>query len=331
MSQPVANRLGPLVTVMICAASLAPGCKGDAPQGASPSASVALPATKATASASASAATPATPPELGGATIAIPSGSFEMGSNEPYVGQTPIHKVTLSAYRIDRDEVTAAHYAECVAAGKCASATSINGTWADAAEQALWNPFCNLKRKGGELHPMNCVDHAQATAFCGWAGKRLPTEAEWEYAARGSDGRMYPWGNEAPTVKLVNACDSTCKAEIGKSRGWGKLFAEDDGFVGTAPVGSLPDGKSPAGLHDMSGNVWEWVADGHDMSFYGKSPERDPKGPTAVKNRVTRGGSWNDFDPKFLRATVRPGFGPDNRFANVGFRCAKDDAAAAPL
>ena len=86
-------------------------------------------------------------------------------------------------------------------------------------------------------------------------------------------------------------------------------------------------GKSPAGLHDMSGNVWEWVADGHDMSFYGKSPERDPKGPTAVKNRVTRGGSWNDFDPKFLRATVRPGFGPDNRFANVGFRCAKDDAA----
>ena len=172
-------------------------------------------------------------------------------------------------------------------------------------------PYCNYGRAGRRDHPMNCVTYHGAQTYCAWAGGRLPTEAEWEFAARGDDGRAFPWGDDPPSCARVVMEDSV-----------------DDGcgMDRTAAVGSKPRGATPEGVEDLAGNVWEWVADWYDENYYARSPDRDPDGPPTGTRRVTRGGAWLSSEPAGLRGAFRDHEEPEYVGNGVGFRCAWDDA-----
>jgi formylglycine-generating enzyme required for sulfatase activity len=176
-------------------------------------------------------------------------------------------------------------------------------------------------------HPINCVDWKQADTYCRWARKRLPTEAEWEYAARGTDGRVYPWGNELPTEQRLNACGPECVAMAKRvlNQDWTQvqMYRTSDGWETTAPVGSFPSGASPFGALDMAGNVWEWTADWY--GDYSKAQETNPHGAKTGTFRVVRGGGWTNFGAGLVGAADRVGLVASNRFYNVGFRCARGD------
>ncbi len=226
-----------------------------------------------------------TSPVGGMVLVYVPAGEFTMGSTDDDRDadddEKPQHKVTLDAFWIDRTEVTKDQYQKCVAAGKCAA------------------PSCSGTGQGN--HPVVCVRWQDAADYCAWAGGRLPTEAEWEKAARGTDGRKYPWGNETPDCGLVNF----------------------SGCVGnTSAVGSYPSGASLYGTLDMAGNVWEWVADWYNESYYSGSPGRNPTGPTSGQYRVLRGGSWNNVQGD-VRAAYRNWFVPGGWNVLDGFRCAR--------
>ena len=155
------------------------------------------------------------------------------------------------------------------------------------------------------LHPNRPVVYVtwyEAAAYCAWAGCRLAAEAEWEFAARGSGGRKYPWGDEQPTPQLAN-------------------YRETEASAAT-PVGLFPLGATPEGILDLAGNVWEWVADWYVKGYYGSSPSENPKVPETGEFRVVRGGSWNG-DSRYLRAASRDRFLPDDRRDYTGFRCAR--------
>jgi len=261
------------------------------------------------------------PPDM----VRVPAGRFQMGSPDG-VGDAeehPQHEVMLSAYCIDRTEVTVKAYAECVAASGC-SAALLTVSWIGypAAAVKRDSRFCN--RDDRPDHPINCVDWNQATAYCAWAGKRLPSEAEWEHAARGSDGRIYPWGNQAPSANRLNACGSECvaMAKRERARDFAKMYDASDRWETTAPVGRFPDGASPFGALDMAGNVWEWTAD--RSGPYTAAAAVDPHGAPAGAFRVLRGGGWINDDVGQVRAAFRHRHEASVRLNHVGFRCARD-------
>jgi formylglycine-generating enzyme required for sulfatase activity len=256
----------------------------------------------------------------------VPAGTFHMGSPAG-VGEAdehPRHEVTLSAYCIDKTEVTVKAYAACVEANGCSAAPgTVKGEPFYAGDEERYSRLCNGDNRPD--HPINCIDWYGATAYCTWAGKRLPTEAEWEYAARGTDGRIYPWGNEAPTARRLNACGSECvtmaKRELGED--WEPLYIASDGWDTTAPVGMFLEGAGPFGTLDMAGNVWEWTADWYDK--YSATPATNPRGAAAGLLRVARGGSWNSNYAGYERVAIRNWVSPGDRIVDIGFRCASGD------
>ena len=214
----------------------------------------------------------------------------------------PAHEVTLNAFCIDKTEVTVAAYARCVSTRRCSPAGASGS--------------CNAGRPDRQNHPINCVSWDQAASFCAVFRNRLPTEAEWEFAARGGDGREFAWGSEPPASKRLNACGAECSLNHA-----GRLFDESDGWPETAPVGSYPAGTSASGALDMAGNVWEWVADW--MGPYPAEAVVDPPGPSIGTGRVYRGGGWGSRDEGSIRATRRRADIPSSRDDALGFRCAR--------
>lgn len=222
----------------------------------------------------------------------IPAGSFWMGVDglQGLDDERPRHAVLLNAYAMDLYEVTVGRYA-----------TFLRKT--ERAPPLFWDTV--------DLHehadrPVIGVDWTDADAYCRWAGKRLPTEAEWEHAARGTDERRYPWGNHTPTSELANYAI-------------GARFSYSQTLM---PVGRYEQGTSPYGMYDMAGNVWEWVQDWYGANYYEVSAEQNPGGPDLGQFKVLRGGSWSEL-PKYLLAYGRFKLPPNTRNSYTGFRCAK--------
>ncbi len=246
--------------------------------------------------------------------VFVPGGEFVMGSDGDEVDyalqlclaydtncnlryfaiEQPQHTVQVSSFWLDRTEVTDDQYQRCLDAEVCEELSC-----QDADEL------------GDSDMPAVCVTWNQAATFCAWAGSRLPTEAEWEYGARGTDGRRYPWGDEIDG-HLLNYCDANC--ELNK-----RDDEVDDGYARTAPVGSYPDGASWIGAVDMAGNVWEWTADWYGP--YTSEQQVNPLGPESGGRRVARGGSWHT-SADHVRSALRTYSEPDRSLNHVGFRCA---------
>jgi eukaryotic-like serine/threonine-protein kinase len=296
-----------------------------ASSGSSGSSTPVYPSTSASGVASAAPAPPSGPkcPE---GMVYIAGGSFFMGSNEAsdLPQEKPAHQVKLSPFCIDITEVTTAAYVKCSDDGVCERASKVNDfEGITAHDREVYDPLCNEREpKERGQHPINCINWKMANAYCENQRGRLPTEAEWEFSARGPDGRRYPWGDEDPTGNRLNACGSECVA-------WGKanhvadlkpMYDSDDGYANTAPVGSFPLGKSRYGLQDVVGNVWEWVAD--YSGAYTEETQTDPKGPPKGKTRVIRGGAWNGAEPAWVRPTFRYWNDPKTKSHGIGFRCA---------
>lgn len=230
----------------------------------------------------------------------VPGGTFKMGSPEGTGedDERPLHEVVLSPYYMDVFETTNRVYRRCVDAGACAP------------------PEIRMLFDDPRLadHPVVIVDWEQARKFCQWAGKRLPTEAEWEFAARGPDGRIYPWGNEwDPSRANWNGED------------------EGEGTAGTKPVGSYPSGVSPFGIHEMAGNVWEWCADWHNAESYASYHDKtDPRGPRFGTVKVLRGGGWKGSGKETLRTANRFMDRPFEAYSLFGFRCAATPPGVPP-
>ena len=247
-------------------------------------------------------------PKDGMVLVQISAGEFEMGSSraddpQAFDEELPQHIVYLDTYWIDKTEVSNAQYALCVAdSGACTKPANnysvTRGSYYDDSQYANY--------------PVIFVSWSQAAAYCAWAGRRLPTEAEWEKAARGSDRRIYPWGNTFDGT-LANYCDVNCQTAWPDPR-------FDDGYADTAPVGEYSDGASTYGILDMSGNVYEWVADW--FGPYSRSSQTDPTGPDSGSEKIIRGGSWGD-DPAHIRSTIRSRVKADNWLDFIGFRCAR--------
>lgn len=224
--------------------------------------------------------------------VYVPQGSFTMGYFGSDQGdERPEHQVTLDAYWIDQTEVTNAMYAKCVADKKCDPPESIKSS---TRKEYFGNPdFAN--------YPVIYVSWEDAKKYCEWAGRDLPTEAQWEKAARGPDGRLYPWGNTQPKNTLLNYLGS--------------------GLKDTSKVGSYPDGASMYGALDMAGNVYEWVNDWYSSVYYQSSPLENPLGPVSGTFRVARGGAWG-YSDEYARSSYRNRYTQDRAFFSYGFRCA---------
>ncbi|HXV68234.1 MAG TPA: formylglycine-generating enzyme family protein [Nitrospira sp.] len=224
--------------------------------------------------------------------VTIPEGLFDMGFDgiKALEDERPLHRVRLSTFSMDRYEVTTEQYAAFLAS----EGREVPWQWGQV----------DLARHSDR--PVIGVDWYDADAYCRWKGKRLPTEAEWERGARGTDGRLYPWGNQEPNKDLANFA-------------LGARFSYSQVLM---PVRSYEKGQSPSGVYQMAGNVWEWVQDWYGAGYYEASPERDPGGPEQGQFKVVRGGSWSDL-PKYLLTYGRFKLPPKTRNSYTGFRCAR--------
>lgn len=227
------------------------------------------------------------------AMIYVPAGEFKMGSEYGNSDEWPVHTVNLDSYWIDQTEVTNVMYAKCVQAGNCDQPTDIK-------------KFNDAKYKN---HPVVYVSWIDASAYCKWAGRRLPTEAEWEKAASWDEEEqrkhVFPWGSSLD-CSLANY--------------WGK----DGGCIGdTMVVGSFEGGKSSYNVYDMAGNVWEWVEDWYSETYFLISPSSNPSGPASGSERLLRGGGWFSTS-SYLRSAGRYWYHPTTTKDNLGFRCAMD-------
>ena len=238
------------------------------------------------------------PPACAANQVLVPGGTFMMGAGDLSPESVPVHEVTVSSFCLDLTEVTVGMYAQCVAAGICKPADT--------------GPTCNATLPDRKQHPINCLGWDYASKYCAWAAGdvagvvgRLPTEAEWEYAARYDDQRDYPWGNAPPANQ---AC-------------W---YGNADVPAHTCAIGSYPAGNAKLGLQDMAGNVYEWVFDGY--ADYAAGPATDPTGPPGAfqAKRVARGGSWDvTTKQRNLRAGARLWFTYYLGYSTLGFRCAR--------
>jgi formylglycine-generating enzyme required for sulfatase activity len=237
--------------------------------------------------------------------VDVPAGSFWMGcaKGDPECrdDEKPRHKVTLSAFQIDRLEVTVEQYRTCLRVGACKAkdAGQVHGFGGKDLTKK-----CNFNITGRGRHGMNCVDGEDALEYCKWLGKRFPTEAEWERAARGTDDRIYPWGDEPPSpARMCMPIGASC------------------------PVGSFPDGASPTGALDMGGNLAEWVGDTYFERYYSRSPTMNPQGPEPFTISQVHYGCGTMFCEavrgRTARVSERWGI-EDWRMVEVGFRCARD-------
>ncbi|MEP7119845.1 MAG: bifunctional serine/threonine-protein kinase/formylglycine-generating enzyme family protein [Byssovorax sp.] len=249
------------------------------------------------------------PPAPAPAMVRVAAGTFQMGTANGSASEGPVHQVTISrAFDLDRTEVTVGAYATCVDARKCKPAV-LHGPFITEALVAKFGGQCAGLDCAHPGVAINCVDQQDAAAYCEFAGKRLPTEAEWEYAARGTDGRVYPWGNDAPTCERSNYAPAAGESCGARPRG-------------PIEVGSLPLGTSPFGAVDLAGNVWEWVADGWDPAFYQRGTSINPRSRGAGKQGVLRGGGW-DQASSTLRSTGRLAYDATTGHVGTGFRCAR--------
>lgn len=308
--------------------------KSEAAKASAPApAATPAPATPETAEAAVAATASAEPtaPCPEGAAL-VEGGKFFMGSDseEPILGRArPAHQVEVDPVCMDIHEITVAEYKTCVGAGECKPALRESWWPQGKTDEDTWehdkrvhSPMCNDGHTDRLNHPINCVTWAQAQAYCEHEGGRLPTEAEWEYAARGSDGRVYPWGDEGPDPERANACDRSCQQWRNDNElpDYGMMFEAEDGYAGTAPVGSYPKGRTQAGLEDMVGNVFEWTADRYYE--YGTEFQKNPRGPEEGEARVIRGGAFNSFKSTFADPAFRFSMDETAYTHGIGFRCA---------
>ena len=241
--------------------------------------------------------------------VRIPAGTFLMGSDKKvdrnaYPAEFPQRKVYLDAFDIDKYEVTTVQFLKFVLATNS-------------------NPLIDWQYDGGNFqdtmasHPVMHVSWFDAEAYCQWAGKRLPTSAEWEKAARGEDGRIYPWGNEPAGLSRAN---------FGRTGLSGPVRDRPERLLLYPPIISVDkyeNAVSPYGVFQMAGNVAEWTADWYDPHYYKKAPDRNPKGPEKGTQRAFRGGAWIDSTPS-VRPAQRNGTDPQTKMNWLGFRCARD-------
>jgi formylglycine-generating enzyme required for sulfatase activity len=277
--------------------------------------------------------------------VYVPAGEFKMGSwGDNWIRKTespkeiewknsglyifpdeiPGRKVYLDAYWIDQTEVTVAMFrkfiqetgyvttAERDGWGKCWTPGPKEEEW-EKVPGADWEHPYGPDSSAEDDHPVTQVSWEDALAYAEWVGGKLPTEAQWEKAARGTDGRYWPWGIVFDG-NLVNSCDLSCKIERWKDE------RTDDGFAFTSPAGSFPGGASPYGALDMSGNVWEWTRDWYEKYYYWRAPDKNPTGPESGSLRSMRGGAWYDTDV-WMTCTVRHQNPARDRYTDLGFRC----------
>lgn len=256
--------------------------------------------------------------------VRLAGGRFMMGAEDGDEYEKPERWVAVNTFSLDITEVRVADFEACVNAGRCRPMRSpsdnfFNSNLIFGSSREPWTELCNLRKEGRGEYPMNCVDWEQATAYCEFVGKRLPTEVEWEFAARGLRGRTYPWGEAAPSPKLLNACGEECMA-------WAKRvttismeqsYTGRDRWEATAPVGQFPAGATPEGILDLEGNVSEWLQD-PATECYDVSRCR----PSEV-SAIVRGASWRS-GRRVIRATARDWRRKEYRDPHIGFRCAHD-------
>lgn len=263
----------------------------------------------------------------------IEGGKFFMGTDAndaPLRGANPAHRQRVESFCIDKTEVTVDAYRACSVHADCKRAyrdslwpqgAATKATW--TASRTAYSALCNEAHNDRGQHPMNCVTWDQAQEYCQWRGGRLPTEAQWEFAARGADGRVYSWGDHVPDSEHMNGCGSECLAwrEQAGLPPTPQLYSADDGYPGTAPVGSFPAGRTKAGLLDMAGNVFEWTAD-EFRPYVAIGDEAEG----ARKGRVIRGGAFNSFMPQFADPALRFAQAESAHSHGIGFRCVADPA-----